>query len=334
MTFRERYMEGLTDFDEIFDLTSKWNYSDETCTLREYLGLNAEEEDIWISESDEALEDYMEQEKAQRIFFFDLDDTLFNKDKVITPDTKKALDKALKAGHLIAINTGRAFVSAQATAKRIGLDRKGCYIVCFNGGEIHDAYTGENLVSHSVSLPLVRKCFDLAKDFGIHFHTYGPELVISEADTEDLRIYDGKVNMECQVVDDAIAALEGREPAKMLAIDFAHQERIAPFREMMEKAVGDELDMFTSDPHLLEIVPKGVNKGAAIHYLCDFLGIPVSHSIAVGDGENDIAMIREAGVGCAMSNAMQPLKDAADFVTSKDCNHDGCVEVLEKFGNL
>ena len=56
MKFRERYMSFETDFEEIFELTDEWNFSDETCTLREYLGLTAEEEDVWISESDEALE--------------------------------------------------------------------------------------------------------------------------------------------------------------------------------------------------------------------------------------------------------------------------------------
>lgn len=65
MTFRERFMNYETEFDEIFDLTDKWNFSDETCTLREFLGLNAEEEDIWISESDEALEAFMEQERRE-----------------------------------------------------------------------------------------------------------------------------------------------------------------------------------------------------------------------------------------------------------------------------
>ncbi len=66
MTFRERYMNFETDFDEIFELTDKWNFSDETCTLREYLGLTAQEEDIWISESDEALEQLMEQERSSK----------------------------------------------------------------------------------------------------------------------------------------------------------------------------------------------------------------------------------------------------------------------------
>lgn len=63
MTFRERFMNHETDFEEIFDLTDEWNFSDETCTLREYLGLTAEEEDIWISESDEALEELMNRER-------------------------------------------------------------------------------------------------------------------------------------------------------------------------------------------------------------------------------------------------------------------------------
>ena len=63
MKFRERYMRHEAQFDEIFDLTDKWNFSDETCTLREYLGLTAEEEDIWISEIDEALEELMNRER-------------------------------------------------------------------------------------------------------------------------------------------------------------------------------------------------------------------------------------------------------------------------------
>ena len=67
MKFRERYMRHEAQFDEIFDLTDKWNFSDETCTLREYLGLTAEEEDIWISESDEALEELINRERDRLV---------------------------------------------------------------------------------------------------------------------------------------------------------------------------------------------------------------------------------------------------------------------------
>ena len=63
MTFRERFMNGETEFEEIFDLTDQWNFSDDLRTLREFLGLTAEEEDIWISDSDEALEEFMIKER-------------------------------------------------------------------------------------------------------------------------------------------------------------------------------------------------------------------------------------------------------------------------------
>lgn len=65
MTFRARFMRFEAEFDEIFDLTDQWNFSDELCTLREYLGLTEEEEDIWISESDEALEALLEEERRK-----------------------------------------------------------------------------------------------------------------------------------------------------------------------------------------------------------------------------------------------------------------------------
>lgn len=66
MKFRERFMNYETDFDEIFDLTGEWNFSDEICTLREYLGLTAEEEDVWISVSDEALEELLNKERDEQ----------------------------------------------------------------------------------------------------------------------------------------------------------------------------------------------------------------------------------------------------------------------------
>jgi hypothetical protein len=63
MTFKERYLAGEIEFEEIDSYISKWNFSDLTCTLREYLGLNAEEEDIWIEVSDEALKDMLDAQK-------------------------------------------------------------------------------------------------------------------------------------------------------------------------------------------------------------------------------------------------------------------------------
>lgn len=63
--FKEMYLDGEIGFEEIDTYVSRWNFSDETCTLREYLGLNEEEEDVWISDSDEALFDLLEAQKGK-----------------------------------------------------------------------------------------------------------------------------------------------------------------------------------------------------------------------------------------------------------------------------
>ena len=63
MTFKERYLKGEIPFEEIDDYIIRWNESDELCTLREYLGLNAEEEDVWIDDSDEALKEMLDKQR-------------------------------------------------------------------------------------------------------------------------------------------------------------------------------------------------------------------------------------------------------------------------------
>lgn len=66
MTFKERYLQGEIPFEEIDDYIIRWNESDELCTLREYLGLNEEEEDVWIDNSDEALQELLDKQKVNR----------------------------------------------------------------------------------------------------------------------------------------------------------------------------------------------------------------------------------------------------------------------------
>ena len=136
MKFRERFMLGEVPFDEIFSLTDKWNFSDEDCTLREYLGLTAKEEDIWISDSDDALEELLEQEKRTKAVFLDLDGTLFTDAKTFSDGNRQVIEQALEAGHQIVISTGRPLASAKMQAKELGFIRKGCFVISFNGGEI------------------------------------------------------------------------------------------------------------------------------------------------------------------------------------------------------
>ncbi len=330
MTFRERYLTGQADFEELFDLTDEWNFSDMTCTLREFLGLTAEEEDIWITDSDDALEDFMEKEKGRKIFFTDLDDTLLNRSKEVTKANRNAIRNMLADGHIFCITTGRALASAKKIAKDLGFYGVGCYIISFNGGQIYDTMTEKIVSSTSVPMDLVRTCFDEAASFGIAIQTYSEDAVITEKATPNIEHYSSIQGIDWKEVPDVTTALNS-EPAKMLALDNQDPDLVTRFRAHLAPLVEGKLDLFQSNANYLEIVPVGVNKGAAVHELCEFLCIPISNTVAAGDAENDAAMIKEAGVGCCMINGEDHLKEIADYVTTNDCDHDGVAEILEKF---
>ena len=330
MTFRERYMAGKADFDEIFDLTDQWNFSDETCTLREYLGLTAQEEDIWISESDEALEAFMEHEKKRRIFFTDLDGTLLNDDHDISDGNRSAIKELLQKGHVVVICTGRAFPSAKLQAERLGLTGENCYIICFNGGQIYDSARRELIYRKSIPMNYVRSVFDDADKFGITAQTYTDTHVITEHDNPNTKKYGEIQGLPMMVVENVTKTLS-HDPSKILALDFFDNQKVTDFRQFITAHYDGVLDAYLSHPALLELVPPGVNKGNAVRFLCNYLGIPIENSVAAGDAENDLTMIQAAHIGAVMVNGEPFMKEQADYVTEADNNHDGVAEILHKF---
>lgn len=90
------------------------------------------------------------------------------------------------------------------------------------------------------------------------------------------------------------------------------------------------LEITNSSPWNLELNPQGVSKASALQELCGLLNIDMSQVVAVGDSLNDIAAIREAGLGVAMGNAQETVKEAADYITSTNNEH-GVAEVIKRY---
>ena len=329
MNFRERYMRGEAAFDEIFDLTDEWNFSDTLIPLREYLGLTAEEEDVWVSDSDEALEDLLEKEKNRRILFTDLDGTLLDDHKQISDEVRASVHKALDQGSVIVLATGRTLHSALRQARALDLIREGCYLISFNGAQVYDIAREKLLCSHKIPLSLVRRCFDEAKASGIHIQAYYKEFVVSECDRPEIHAYCEVQGLPAKVVSGVDELMSEGSP-KMLVID-NDPEKITRFRAHLEGITGEKIDLFLSQKNYLEMVPAGINKGTAVRFLCDYLHIPVEHSVAAGDMENDLTMIRAAGVGAVMGNGTPAVKAVADYITTRDNNHSGIAEIIEKY---
>ena len=267
-----------------------------------------------------------------KILFLDLDGTLLNDRKELTDGNRAALERAIAAGHHAVIASGRPLKSVLAQAARFGLDGPGCYAIAYNGAVIYDFTKREQIFRKTLAPEDLYAVFDEARRRGVYIHTYDHEDVVIEprCDPETARRYCARLNFDFRVIQDVRRDLT-EMPVKAMSIDFGGQEKTDAFRCWICAEMRGRLDSYFSERYFLEIMSAGMNKGRGITSLCEILQIPLERSIAAGDEANDIDMLRAAGIGVAMANAIPDAKAVADYVTQRDNNHDGVAEIIEKF---
>lgn len=266
----------------------------------------------------------------KKILFTDLDGTLLDDGKNITPGNRAALEEAVSGGHTVVLSTGRPLASVLALAEHLGLSEKGFYAILYNGGQIFDFEHRTSIYSRTIPMDLVRPLFDLALLRGIHIQTYNATHVLAEHDNDILRDYQQFTGMPYQVVSDIEAALT-EAPHKLLAIRYNSHQRLVSFQDEIGAAYRGVLDSFFSSDSYLEIVPANVSKGQAVRWMCDYLGVPLDHSVAAGDAPNDISMLEAAHVGAVMRNAFPGVAEHGNYLTQADNNHDGLAEIIRRF---
>ena len=268
----------------------------------------------------------------KRVLFTDLDGTLLDDRSQISPGNRMALEAALERGHGVVITTGRPLKSAMDQARKLGLDKPGCYLIAYNGAMIYDWEKNAQVFARTLEIPLVHEIFDFVKPQGFHLQTYDTWTVLVEPEGDDaiVRDYCGRILMEFRVIGDVHTDLT-EEPVKVLVIEPVDRAGILRLQERIEEKFAGKVDTFFSNPTYLEVVPAGMSKGEAVKMLCAQLGVSIENAVAVGDAANDLSMIIAAGTGVAMANATDEVKAVANYVTTCDNNHDGIAEVVERF---
>lgn len=109
------------------------------------------------------------------------------------------------------------------------------------------------------------------------------------------------------------------------------RKNLSALKRYVEKTAGDIFDLFYSSETYLELVKKGVSKGNALAATAQEANVPLAETIAIGDSDNDLSMILQAGLGVAMKNGEAHVKAAADYITERSCEENGVAEVIEKF---
>ncbi len=263
-----------------------------------------------------------------KLLVLDLDGTLTNSKKEITPHTRETLIKAQKNGVKVVLASGRPTYGVAPLAKELELDKYEGYILSYNGGEIIDWKTGElmykNLLNHEV-LPYLYQC---AKDHDFAILSYDGEYVLTERPDDEYVQKEVKLNvMKIKKVDNFLESIT-HPIAKCLIV--GESTRLAVLEREMHEHLKDQMGVFRSEPFFLELVPKGIDKARSLAVLLKELGMNKEEMIAVGDGFNDLSMIQYAGLGVAMDNAQPIVKENADYITLSN-EEDGVAYVVEKF---
>ena len=141
--------------------------------------------------------------------------------------------------------------------------------------------------------------------------------------------FEARLNkMELKEVDNFSSYVDFDVNKCLFTADVEQAEKLE--KELAKRYTG-QLSVYRSEPFFIEVMPLGVDKAASLEQLFKRLGIEKEETVACGDGFNDISMLKYAGVGVAMANAQEKVKEIADVVTEKTNDEDGLLEVIERY---
>lgn len=263
-----------------------------------------------------------------RAIALDLDGTLTNHDKVVTPKTRKALLQAEAEGVVIILASGRPTYGIEPVAECLELDKRGGYILSYNGGNIVNAKTGEKLFAQFLPDEVIPILYRYAKEKNHALLGYAGNEIITEMPDDQYVKEESRINkMNIRKVENLFEALEPYPTKLLMTGDPA--DMLKAENELSE-ILGDRMDIFRSAPFFLELVPKGIDKAKSLLRLLSKINLTPADMIAFGDGYNDLSMLKLAGMGVAMQNAAPEVRAEADYITLSN-EEDGVAAALEHF---
>ena len=315
----QKAVEYLSGNRDALDKLAEYLIEHETITGKEFMKIFRKVKGI-----DEPEGDHYD------VLVLDIDGTLLNSQREISESTKNAIVEAQRRGKTIAVASGRSISGMRRTAANILLEEFGGYIIAYNGTTVLNCKSGECIYNQTISKDLIAPVFEAAKEAKVGILVYNDskkELVLgtsldqySEADARECEVTVREADNFVKEIDFPINKfLLTGEPEYMKEVE-----------KTMQSKFGSRLNVFRSDPHFVELLPKFVDKGIAVDKLIKHLDVKKDKVICVGDSHNDLPMLRQAGLGVAMGNAQAEVKEAADFITGSN-DEDGILKVIQKF---
>lgn len=259
-----------------------------------------------------------------RLIALDLDNTLLDEDKTIAQDTIRALREFQAGGGVVCLATGRMYATARKYMEQIG---PGTVTVCFNGALVPDPFGGEPIFESFISENIALELIKYSKERGLFLQFYEGDAIVVEDIEKSCRIDPDRANGMVKEIGDFMDYTPAPSPKALIECKPEEQEMIT---SELRNHFGESVIISHSEPFLIEVTMAGAQKANCLSALCQKLGIAREETMACGDNDNDLSMIKWAGLGVAVSNAVPALKAAADYVTEAP-RSSGVKEAVERF---
>ncbi len=273
----------------------------------------------------------------------DLDGTMFEKGNVIPETNLKAINDINNSNINFTICTGKTYSLFKNICEDIGTG----YGIFGNGNQIINLKTGEEIYRKLLKNEDVLFCINTAKKLKLHIHLYTNKEVITEKLLYmDLRNFeltknDKNIDLEFKILTDIKEYVE-RENPEILKLVISAEKDLANLKREFDKNKNLKVNLIRKvdkyrdeiigkEYEYLDIMPAGINKEQALEVLENYLKIDKSEVLAIGDNLNDLEMIKDSGVGIAVANAYDEVKEVANYTTTTTAQNGGFAEAVYKF---
>ena len=261
----------------------------------------------------------------------DMDGTLLNSEKKINSGVILAIKEAIENGKHISLSSGRALAEIEEYREQLK-DME--YAILESGALVYNLKNEEIISASTIDEEIVSKIFDTVKDKDVFIHliskgrSISPKRLIPQMEKYHMGIYIPLYERVCTKVEDTVT-FHNEDKQGIEKINLFHtcpQDR----EDTRKKLQGLPIVMLNAEDTSLEISPLGVTKGYGLKKLCKHLNIEVEQSIVVGDADNDLDVLKTAGLAVAMGNANANVKKIADVEVMYNA-HDGVAEAIYKY---
>ena len=269
----------------------------------------------------------MNHSKDIRLIALDLDGTLTNDEKVITPRTYDALMAAQRRGIKVCLASGRPPYGMQPLAEQLRLSEYGGIVIAYNGGYVYDCQTGEVLREVFLNESMLSRLYTFQALSGMTLMTYhGDKIYTEHPDDEFVGVSVRNNKMTAVGVENFVRDIP-RPVNKCLMV--GSPDILPQWEQKMQEAFRDEMHILRSTPYFIELLPLGIDKAPALLSIAGRYDFKTENIISFGDSHNDISMLEVSGIGVAMANADDDVKAVADIVTLSN-NNDGIAHIIEQ----